>query len=60
MILNEDFNIAVRTGYHCAPFVHNFLSTVDTKGTVRISLGYFNTEDDVNEIIHALTDIMEG
>ena len=60
MILNEDFNIAVRTGYHCAPFVHNFLNTVDTKGTVRISLGYFNTEDDVNEIIHALTDIMEG
>ena len=60
MILNEDFNIAVRTGYHCAPFVHNFLNTVDTKGTVRISLGYFNTEDDVNEVIHALTDIMEG
>ena len=60
MILNEDFNIAVRTGYHCAPFVHNFLNTVDTKGTVRLSLGYFNTEDDVNEIIHALADIMEG
>lgn len=60
VILNEDFDIAVRTGYHCAPFIHDFLNTVDTKGTVRVSIGYFNTDDDVNALINALTDIMEG
>ena len=60
IILNEDFDIAVRTGYHCAPFIHKFLNTVETKGTVRVSLGYFNTEDDVTALIAAITDIMEG
>ena len=24
-ILDEDFDIAVRTGYHCAPFIHKYL-----------------------------------
>lgn len=59
VILNEDFDIAVRTGYHCAPFIHSFLNTIETKGTVRVSLGYFNTEEDVTALITAITDIME-
>lgn len=59
IILNEDFDIAVRTGYHCAPFIHSFLNTIETKGTVRVSLGYFNTEEDVTALITAITDIME-
>ena len=58
VILNEDFDIAVRTGYHCAPFIHSFLNTIETKGTVRVSLGYFNTEEDVTALITAITDIM--
>lgn len=59
VILNEDFDIAVRTGYHCAPFIHNFLNTIETKGTVRVSLGYFNTEEDVVTLVDAIADIME-
>ena len=59
VILNEDFDIAVRTGYHCAPFIHTFLNTIETKGTVRVSLGYFNTEEDVVALVNAITDIME-
>ena len=58
VILNEDFDIAVRTGYHCAQFIHSFLNTIETKGTVRVSLGYFNTEEDVTALITAITDIM--
>lgn len=60
VILNEDFDIAVRTGYHCAPFVHQFLKTVERKGTVRVSLGYFNTEDDVDALVDAVKDIVRG
>ncbi len=60
VILNEDFDIAVRTGYHCAPYIHEFLKTVECKGTVRVSLGYFNTEDDVDALVDAIKDIVRG
>ena len=60
VILNEDFDIAVRTGYHCAPFIHQFLETTECKGTVRVSLGYFNTEDDVDALVDAVKDIARG
>lgn len=59
VILSEDFDIAVRTGYHCAPFIHDFLGTKDCYGTVRVSLGYFNTEDDVDAIVRAIKELME-
>ncbi len=37
--------IEVRTGLHCAPLAHKFLGTFPA-GTVRFSVGYFNTDDD--------------
>lgn len=58
-ILNEDFDIAVRTGFHCAPYIHELIGSLETHGTVRASVGYFNTEDDINALIAAVTDIME-
>ncbi|WP_050699152.1 aminotransferase class V-fold PLP-dependent enzyme [Anaeromassilibacillus senegalensis] len=57
-ILSEDFDIAVRTGYHCAPFVHELIRTVDVHGTVRVSVSYFNSESDVDALIAAVEDIM--
>ena len=57
VILANDFNIAVRTGYHCAPFVHDLIGTRDRLGTVRISLGFFNTEDDIISVANALNDL---
>lgn len=56
-ILSEDFDIAVRTGYHCAPFVHELIGTADVHGTVRVSVSYFNTEADVDALIAAVEDI---
>ena len=46
-ILSEDYNIAVRTGYHCAPWIHEKLGSEDTGGTVRISVGRDTKAEDV-------------
>ena len=46
--------IAVRAGLHCAPLVHRALGTFPA-GTVRVSFSVFNTEDDVDALVSALT-----
>jgi len=56
-ILNKK-GIAVRTGFHCAPLIHEIIGT-KTRGTVRISPGYFNKLEDIEELIKALKDIYE-
>lgn len=60
MILDEDFDIAVRTGYHCAPFIHKYLKDTGTLGTVRVGLGQFSTKEDIDQLIMAITDIVGG
>lgn len=56
-ILDNDYDIAVRTGYHCAPYIHEYLKDAPYAGTVRVGLGQFNTKDDVDELIEALEDL---
>jgi cysteine desulfurase/selenocysteine lyase len=56
-LLDVKFNVATRTGLQCAPKVHDLLGTKDVKGTVRISLGPFNTEAHIETVIEALADI---
>lgn len=56
-ILNEEYDIAVRTGYHCAPHIHKHLGSVEKKGVVRASLGRFNTKADVDKLVEALQEI---
>lgn len=53
-ILSEDYNICVRTGYHCSPFVHEFIGSMEYMGTVRISIGAFSSKSDVDLLINAL------
>ncbi|MGD9159330.1 MAG: aminotransferase class V-fold PLP-dependent enzyme [Desulfobacteraceae bacterium] len=55
-ILDADFNIAVRTGLHCAPHVHENIGTFPY-GAIRFSLGPFNTEDHIYLAIEAMTQI---
>ena len=57
MILSEDFGICVRTGYHCAPLIHEFIGSKETGGTVRISIGAFTKEEDIDRMINALGQI---
>ncbi|SJZ77721.1 aminotransferase class V-fold PLP-dependent enzyme [Selenihalanaerobacter shriftii] len=56
-ILDEKFDIAVRTGLHCAPKTHEFLGTLP-EGLVRFSVGYFNTIDNVYALKKRLDQII--
>ncbi len=55
-ILDQHYQIAVRSGYHCTPLAHESMGTLET-GAVRASLGYFTTEDEVDYFIKAIQDI---
>lgn len=57
-ILDVDYDIAVRTGYHCAPFIHKFLNDNNLNGTVRVSLSQFSTKQDIDIFISALNEII--
>ena len=53
-ILADEYDICVRTGYHCSPFVHEFIGSLDSYGTVRISLGAFTKYLEIDELLNAL------
>lgn len=53
-ILDDEFDISVRTGFHCAPFVHDFIDSMEYNGTVRISLSHFTSKEDIDYLIKAL------
>jgi cysteine desulfurase family protein len=55
-ILDEAFNIAIRPGLHCAPYVHRARGTFP-EGTVRVSPGPFSTAEDVDALARALAEI---
>jgi cysteine desulfurase family protein len=59
VMLDVDYNIATRTGLHCAPLVHTQLGTVEGHGGVRFSIGAFNTEKDVDAAIAAVGEIAQ-
>jgi len=53
-ILDGDFGIAVRVGLHCAPLAHEDIGT-SPAGAIRFSLGVFNTEQDIDHAVAAMT-----
>ncbi len=57
MMLDVDYDIACRTGLQCAPKVHEGIGTFDIHGTVRFSIGPFNTEEHIDAAIEAVRDI---
>ena len=56
VILDQAFDIKVRTGLHCAPAVHKTLGTFPL-GTIRLSPGYFNTTEEIGFILEAIEKI---
>jgi selenocysteine lyase/cysteine desulfurase len=55
-LLDHVYGIGVRTGLHCAPNAHRTIGTLES-GTVRVSFSYFNTHDDVEHCLKALSEI---
>jgi cysteine desulfurase family protein len=55
-ILDQAFDIAVRPGLHCAPYIHRSLGTFPD-GTVRVSPGPFSTDQDIDQLARALAEI---
>ena len=54
--LEMDYGILTRCGLHCAPSAHKTLDTFP-RGTVRFSLGFANTQEDVDSALAAIAAI---
>jgi cysteine desulfurase family protein len=58
-ILDTSFDVAVRPGLHCAPYIHRALGTFPD-GTLRLSPGPFNTREHIAAFTSALSEITAG
>jgi len=58
--LDASHRVQVRSGIHCAPRMHRALGTVEGGGTVRFSLGAFNTAADVDRAVEAVRQAVAG
>lgn len=56
-MLDQAFDIAVRTGLHCAPLAHRTLGSFP-EGTVRVSPGHASREDDVAYFMDSLRALL--
>jgi cysteine desulfurase / selenocysteine lyase len=54
--LDSAFEIACRTGLHCAPEACQALGAFPL-GTVRLSPGYWTTEDEIDQAVHAIREL---
>ncbi len=60
-ILFDDYGIALRAGYHCAPMAHEAIGTLKAGakgGTIRASIGYFTKKEDVEALLNALKEVI--
>jgi cysteine desulfurase/selenocysteine lyase len=54
--LDREFDIMARVGLHCNPGAHKTIGTFP-HGTVRLSMGYFNTPEEVDQVLESLREI---
>ncbi len=57
-ILDTAYAIAVRSGLHCSPAAHRTINTFP-HGTVRASVGPYNTQEDIHTLIGAVSEIIK-
>ena len=55
-ILDVEYGVLTRTGLHCAPLMHVHHGSVP-RGTVRFSVGPFNTKEHIETAIKAISEI---
>ncbi len=54
--ISRTYNISLRHGLHCAPFAHEIANTFP-EGTIRVSVGYFTSEKDLEKLDEALAEL---
>ncbi|KZV15996.1 Chloroplastic NIFS-like cysteine desulfurase isoform 1 [Dorcoceras hygrometricum] len=54
--LDQQHSIAIRSGHHCAQPLHRYLGV---NASARASLHFYNTKEDVDDFIRALTDTID-
>lgn len=55
-ILTNVYDIIVRTGFHCAPFIHQYIGTGE-QGTVRVSISPISEKEELEVLIQAVKEI---
>ena len=60
MLLDEDYHIAVRTGYQCVPLIHKYLKDEKYGGVIRVGIGRFTKQSELEILINAIEEIAEG
>jgi cysteine desulfurase family protein len=58
-LLDAHFGIQVRAGLHCAPLIHQKFCALPT-GTVRISVGPFTTDKEIDQTAAAVREVVAG
>ncbi|MBX9788380.1 MAG: cysteine desulfurase [Pirellulales bacterium] len=56
-LLDTTHRIQTRAGLHCAPLMHRALGTFDAGGTLRFSVGPFNTVDQIDTAVGAMREL---
>jgi len=56
-ILDSEYNICVRAGFQCAPYVHNIIGTDKIGGIIRVSFGYFNNKLEIDKLTEAIVEL---
>jgi cysteine desulfurase family protein len=58
-ILDQQYGIAVRSGYHCTPLGHMTARTT-SMGAVRASVSYFTSNEEVDKFLQAIKELSEA
>jgi cysteine desulfurase family protein len=56
-MLDAAYSIQCRAGLHCAPLMHDALGTRAHGGTLRFSLGQFNTPDQIDAVVAGMAEL---
>ena len=58
--LAEHHRITSRAGLHCAPTAHHHFGTFDRGGTVRFSVSYFTTPEEIDYALACVREVAAG